>query len=116
LSDSQRFSIFISGLSNGWVQVDPLVRGKADQPVIRRKTLQLNFKRAGDRFNLDARDITFEPPAEWGYRPSLLPKLKDPGQANPPAKNGKDGAALGPLNDLDQYLQPVLHRGNPHGT
>lgn len=66
LADATRFSIFVRGLSNGFVQVDPLVQG--DPPITRYKTLQLNFKRLGDRFLLDARDITFVSPAEWVYR------------------------------------------------
>ena len=66
LSDSTRFSIFVRGISNGFVVVDPLVPG--EPPVTRHKVLQLNFKRAGDRTVLDARDISFVPPAEWIYR------------------------------------------------
>ena len=67
---SRRFSIFISGLSNGWVITDPAKKG--DLPVVRRKTLQLNFRRIGDRFLMDSRDISFIPPAEWMYRASTL--------------------------------------------
>jgi hypothetical protein len=67
LSDANRFSIFVRGLSNGYVIVDAIVPG--DPPIARFKTLQLNFRRTGDRNNLDARDITFIPPAEWVYRP-----------------------------------------------
>lgn len=62
--DTTRFSIFVSGLSNGW-SVD-------DNKVIRRKTLQMNFKRFSDRNHFDSRDIRFEPPAEWLYRASKL--------------------------------------------
>ncbi len=97
LADSTRFSIFVSGLSNGWVLVDPLVAGKAEPPVVRRKTLQLNFKRLGSRGSIDSREITFEPPAEWMYRasqirpPSELPGMKLPPM--PPAEKGKDKAA-----------------------
>jgi hypothetical protein len=73
LSDSTRFTIFVSGLSNGWVQVDPVVKdGKDAAPIIRRKTLQLNFKRIGERRSLDSRDIQFVPPAVWVYRASQL--------------------------------------------
>jgi hypothetical protein len=74
LADSTRFSIFISGLSNGWVLVDalPSGAGKSEPPVIRRKTLQLNFKRLSDRMSLDSRAISFEPPAEWIYRASQI--------------------------------------------
>ena len=122
LSDAQRFSIFVSGLSNGWVQVDPLAKGKAESPVIRRKTLQLNFKRVGDRYTLDSRDITFEAPAEWIYRASRLPRPtapKDDKQKQPGEKEGKDGKAgamLTPFYDLDTMVQPVLQRGKLHGA
>jgi hypothetical protein len=68
LSDSTRFSIFIRGLSNGYVIVDPLVAGL--RPVTRYKTLQLNFQRRGDRYSLDSREISFVPPSEWIYRPA----------------------------------------------
>ena len=76
LSDANRFSIFVSGLSNGWVITDPPPGKKDAKPVVRRKTLQLNFKRIGDRFNMDSRDISFVPPAEWMYRASTL-KFED---------------------------------------
>jgi hypothetical protein len=67
LSDTTRFSIFIRGLSNNFVVVNPLAAG---QPSITRyKTLQLNFTRKGDRFSTDSRDITFQAPPEWLYRP-----------------------------------------------
>jgi hypothetical protein len=66
LMDSTRFSIFVRGLSNGYVTVDPIAPGL--QPVTRYKTLQLNFRRQGDRFSTDNRDISFVAPAEWIYR------------------------------------------------
>lgn len=66
LSDTKQFSIFVRGLSNGFVLVDPLTAG--GKPVTRYKTLQLNFRRQGDRFSVDSRDISFVPPAEWIYR------------------------------------------------
>lgn len=66
LMDCTRFSIFVRGLSNGFVTVDPIAPG---QPAItRHKTLQLNFRRQGDRFSVDSRDISFVAPAEWIYR------------------------------------------------
>src|SRR5262245_60366642 len=72
LADSTRFSIFISGLSNGWVLVDPIIAGKGQTPEVRRKTLQLNFKRIGERTSVESREISFVPPAEWIYRASLI--------------------------------------------
>jgi len=80
--DTNRFSIFATGLSNGWTE--------DDNKVIRRKTLQLNFKRLGDGKNVDSDAIqwiddpsrTDENP-RWIYRatavnqlkPGVLPKL-----------------------------------------
>jgi hypothetical protein len=91
LADAGRFSIFVSGLSNGWVRVDPLVKGKAEAPVIRRKTLQLNFKRLGDRYYMDSREISFVPPAEWMYRASQL-RVPDPQKDQDAGKNADKGA------------------------
>jgi hypothetical protein len=64
--DCQRFSIFVSGLSNGWIAVED---GK--QTIVRRKTLQLNFKRVGDQYQ-------FVPPAEWVYRTHQLKAQEKP--------------------------------------
>jgi hypothetical protein len=72
--DTTRFSIFVSGLSNGWSVTDPIPPDT--NPVVRRKTLQLNFKRLGDRYYQDSREIQFIEPAQWVYRGS---KLKVPG-------------------------------------
>jgi hypothetical protein len=57
--DLASFSIFVSGLSNGW-SVDP-------NGMIRRKTLQLNFLRRADARIQDARAIKYEGQA-WVYR------------------------------------------------
>jgi len=86
LSDATRFSIFVSGLSNGSVVVDP--PGKGEAPLVRRKTLQLNFKRTGDRFQLDTRDISFVGPAEWIYRASQL-RLPGTEAGKVPEKKGE---------------------------
>jgi hypothetical protein len=66
LGESSSFSIFISGLSSGNVEVD----GPAPTlpPVTQYKTLQLNFRRKGDRFSVDPRDVEFISPAKWIYR------------------------------------------------
>jgi hypothetical protein len=82
ISDATHFSIFVSGLSNGYVIVDPLVVGLP--PLTRHKTLQLNFKRKNERFTLDSRDISFVAPAEWIYRAGpprdVLPLDKEDGK------------------------------------
>jgi len=54
------FSIFVSGLSNGW--------SADDQGQVRRKTLQLNFRRYTDARHQDGTAIQFVPPHEWIYR------------------------------------------------
>ena len=71
-ADTTRFSVFVSGLSNGWAE------DKDHQ--LRRKTLQLNFKKIGDEYHLDSREIHFVPPAEWIYRKAnlLVPKTAMP--------------------------------------
>jgi hypothetical protein len=96
LADATRFSIFVSGLSNGWVLVDAVGQGADARPIVRRKVLQLNFKRSGDRNLLDSRDISFVAPAEWTYR---IAKLRIPDAA--PAKDAAKQGAL-----LDLRLRP----------
>ena len=64
------------------IALDSIAPGGA--PITRYKTLQVNFKRVGDRFSQDARDIQFQAPAEWIYRASQR-KLHDKKEA-PPAK------------------------------
>jgi hypothetical protein len=90
LADTTRFSIFVSGLSNGWVLVDPVGAGSDARPVVRRKTLQLNFKRSGSTYNSESPDITFVAPAEWIYRATRL-RVPEPGT---PIKGEKAKASL----------------------
>jgi hypothetical protein len=68
--DANHYSIFVAGLSNGWSLTDPIP--PATKPVIRRKTLQLNFRRVGDRYLQRSEEIRFVPPAQWIYRGSQL--------------------------------------------
>jgi hypothetical protein len=69
--EANYYSIFVSGLSNGWaVTDDPSKPG--EKTIVRRKTLQLNFKRLGDRFLQKSEEIHFVPPAQWIYRGSTL--------------------------------------------
>jgi hypothetical protein len=76
LADSNNYSIFIAGLSNGWAVTDGV--GPDPKPVVRRKTLQLNFRRLGDGIAMKSEHIKWLPPAEWIYRGSSLeiPGLK----------------------------------------
>jgi hypothetical protein len=63
--EANRFTIFVSGLSNGWslAEIPP-----DNKQIVRRKTLQLNFKRLGDRYYQHSGEIRFVPPIEWVYR------------------------------------------------
>jgi hypothetical protein len=85
--DTSRFSIFVSGLSNGWAKGNL----PDNQPVILRKTLRLNFRRLGDRSYQDSSEIRFVHPAEWLYRASKLnlsaPAKQPPAPAKPAAFN-----------------------------
>ncbi len=79
--DANSYSIFVAGLSNGWALTDPLTPG--GKPVVRRKTLQLDFKRLGDRYYQRSEEIRFQPPPHWIYRGS---QLTVPGLPAPAAK------------------------------
>jgi hypothetical protein len=70
LAESNNYSVFVSGLSNGWALTDPLTPG--GDYVVRRKTLKLNFKRLGDKYYMKNEEIHFDGPAEWVYRASSL--------------------------------------------
>ncbi len=69
--DTNSFSIYVAGLSNGYALTDnPL--GADKEPIIRRKTLQLNFKKLGDRYNMTSDEIHFVGPYQWIYRATQL--------------------------------------------
>ncbi len=84
--DSNSYSIFVAGLSNGWAVTDPITPG--GKPVVRRKTLQLDFKRLGDRYLQRSEEIRFQPPAHWIYRGSQLTVPGLPPRAEPKAGGG----------------------------
>jgi hypothetical protein len=76
--DANYYTIFVSGLSNGWaVTDDPDKPG--EKTVIRRKTLQLNFRRLGDRYYQRSEAIHFVQPPQWIYRGASLSKPALPG-------------------------------------
>lgn len=85
LNDSNFYSIFVSGLSNGWSLTDPVP--PSTKPIVRRKTLQLTFRRLGDKFLNKSEAIQFQPPAQWTYRATQLDlRLGGEGTEKPPAK------------------------------
>jgi hypothetical protein len=77
-ADTTRFSIFVSGLSNGWT-VD-------SNGIVRRKTLQLNFRRLTDAAHQDGQDIQFVGPTEYVYRSTSVPAPPKPKADAKPAE------------------------------
>jgi len=69
LAESNHYSIFVAGLSNGWSTSDPI--GQDKHRVVRRKTLQLTFKRLGDQYYMKSDEIKFQS-SDWIYRASRL--------------------------------------------
>jgi hypothetical protein len=65
---STQFSVYVYGLSDGWTAVD----GPDGKPIVRRKTLQLKFRRLGDEFSQNSGQIRFQG-HEWIYAPADLP-------------------------------------------
>jgi hypothetical protein len=89
---TNKFSIFIAGLSNGYTEERP-----ADQPgvrIIKRKTLQLDFERLGSGEQTDPSGIRWTGSATWMYRASTEPLKAAAAPATAPAppdkKNDKD--------------------------
>jgi hypothetical protein len=72
ISESNRFSIFVAGLSNGYSLSDVDTNTPTPKAVVRRKTLQLNFRRVGDRYLQRSDEIRFVAPPHWIYRGSTL--------------------------------------------
>lgn len=63
--DADRMSIYVRGLSDGYVEVPATDGGK---PRVRYKTLRIDLIRRGDNRNLNEKEIELaEPPFEWVY-------------------------------------------------
>jgi hypothetical protein len=62
---SDRFSIYVRGLSDGYKETPNPSGGK---PTVRYKTLRIDFIRRGDHLNLNEKEIQLsDPPYEWVY-------------------------------------------------
>lgn len=64
---ADKLTIFVRGLSNGYREdPSPDAGGK---PVVRHKSIQIDFLRRGDEYGLKEREIILsDPPYEWTYR------------------------------------------------
>ena len=104
---TNKFSIFIAGLSNGYTEERPI-----DQPgvrIIKRKTLQLDFERLGSGEQTEPSGIRWTGNATWMYRasteplkaiaaaPAPAPPPKDPKKEDEKKENVNKGPVLEPI-------------------
>lgn len=62
---SDRFSIYVRGLSDGYKEIPNPEGGK---PTVKYKTLRIDFIRRGDELNISEKEIELsDPPYEWVY-------------------------------------------------
>jgi hypothetical protein len=62
---ADRFQIYVRGLSDGYQVVQP---PDGSKPIVRYKTLRIDFIRRGDERDLNEREIQLnDPPYEWVY-------------------------------------------------
>jgi hypothetical protein len=105
---TNRFSIFVAGLSDGWKQDPPTPDNP--NPPIRRKTLQINFQRLGDDIQNDPNAIRWVDNPSWIYRATdidltgkakkdgtIIEPVKDKEDAPPPKGKDKEKTGLGPM-------------------
>ena len=103
---TNKFSIFVAGLSNGYTEERPVDRPGVK--IIKRKTLQLDFERLGAGDPDQPSGIRWTGNATWMYRASTEP-LKAiaaaPAPAPAPAPKGND--AKGPELIGAPKLEPI---------
>jgi hypothetical protein len=64
--NANAFSVFVKGLSDGHQVVKPVQEGS--QPVIKYKTVRIDFVRRGDKHNVNEKQVELlDPPFEWIY-------------------------------------------------
>ncbi|WP_337174281.1 hypothetical protein [Paludisphaera sp.] len=62
---ADRFSIYVRGLSDGYKEITPPDGGK---PIVRYKTLKIDYIRRGDERNISENEIEpADPPYDWVY-------------------------------------------------
>lgn len=66
LMKAKSFDIFVTGLSNGYVKVEPKEDGSSEEML--RKTLRLPFSKPGDVYNPDQKEIRMSGSPSWIYR------------------------------------------------
>ncbi len=64
-NNADRFSIYVRGLSDGYKEISNPNGGK---PIVKYKTLKLDFIRRGDDRNISEKEIEAgDPPYDWVY-------------------------------------------------
>lgn len=64
-ASADRFSIYVRGLSDGYKEITPPDGGK---PIVRYKTLRIDYIRRGDERNISENEIEpADPPYDWVY-------------------------------------------------
>lgn len=108
---TNKFSIFIAGLSNGFTEEEAIDPAGVRVKIIKRKTLQLDFERLGSGEVLEPSGIRWTGNATWMYRASTEPLKAPPGDAPPapPRKDDKEQGRGGPKADPFQRvtLEPI---------
>ncbi len=104
---TSRFSIFVTGLSDGYT-ID-------DNGIIRRKTLQLNYRRVTDGLGTDTSDVTLDrdKPYNWIYRAStFVPKEEGKEKGQQLLAPGK---GIDPFNKVSSFPKNAIpvKRVNP---
>lgn len=102
---TNKFSIFVAGLSNGYTEERPIDR--PGERIIKRKTLQLDFERYGDGETIEPTGIRWTGNATWIYRQSTEP-LKAAEMGAKPALKDNLGLKPFPKNPLaEPKLEPI---------
>ena len=92
---TNKFSIFIAGLSNGYTEERPIAQPGVK--IIKRKTLQLDFERLGSGEATEPSGIRWTGNATWMYRASTEPlKTAAAPMAPPPGEAKKEEKAFAP--------------------
>jgi hypothetical protein len=62
---ADRFSVFVRGISDGYQEITP---PDGSKPIVKYKTLRIDFIRRGDERRIDEKEILLnDPPYEWIY-------------------------------------------------
>lgn len=98
---TNKFSVFIAGLSNGYTAEKPIDR--PGETIIKRKTLQLDFERLGDGDPTQPSGIRWTGNATWMYRASTEPLKAEKVLLNPMKGDSGDKAGAVKLEPIPTF-------------